>query len=431
MRLCLLSILIVTGVFAQQPDSLTIDKAVDIVLKRHPSITQAKEALEAARAHTQGLKSLNYPSVNAVASYGYIYPDDPISFQGYSARFMPENNYDAHFGADYVIYDFGKRSTILETGKVSESSAAQRLQSIRENLAYQVLLLFTAIIFQEKSLQVAEEGIVELDRHLIDVKKKLEAGGATEYDMLKTEVQRAGAQSLKIDIANDLTKKMLALSQFLGMKPDSPIVLKGAFDTLAMHCNADSLVQSALAKRTEHALAIDLKESARLERKNAGLENVPVVGVRASAGIKNGLLPDINKIKFDASFGGQVSMPIYDGLKAKFHEKEAARNELALCAALAGIDERIKTEVLQAAEDVAASYSKLDISRNQVLLAGRSLELARLKYDAGVVTNLDVLDAENDFSQAKLGHLRNQYQYAQSIYALGHAIGGVPFTLPR
>jgi outer membrane protein TolC len=171
-------------------------------------------------------------------------------------------------------------------------------------------------------------------------------------------------------------------------------------------------------------------ESARLQRINAELENVPVVGVRASAGIKNGLLPSIDKIRFNAIAGGQVSMPIYDAKKAQFHRQEAVKTEKASEAALNGIDERVKTEVMQAMADVEASYSKIDISRLQIAYARRSLELARLKYDAGVVTNLDVLDAENDFSQAQLGHLRNQYRYTLSIYALDHVTGAMPRTRP-
>ena len=57
MRFCLFFFCIVTVIFAQRPDSLTIDKAVEIALNRHPSMTQAKEALEAAKIHASGLKS--------------------------------------------------------------------------------------------------------------------------------------------------------------------------------------------------------------------------------------------------------------------------------------------------------------------------------------------------------------------------------------
>jgi outer membrane protein TolC len=438
MRLCLLSILIVAGVFAQQQDSLTIDKAVDIVLKRHPSITQAQEALEASRAHTQGLTSANYPSVNATVSDVYLGPEYPFNLGGLKFAMFPDNNFDAHIGATYTVYDFGKRSMTLEAGKTGEKSASDQLQSVKTQLYYQVLQLFTSIILQEKSVTVADEGIAELDRHLVDVRKKIEAGSATEFDALKTQVQLTGAQGQRIDIASDMAKKKTALGQLLGFTPAASLDLKGGFDTLPARLNVDSLISYALDNRSERALAVNARQSAKIQREIAKKENLPVLNIHASGGFKNGFpdtvappRTDISTPRINWSAGAEVSIPLYDGKRAHFHEQEAARNEMASNAALNTIDERIKTEVLQAKEDVEASFSKLDISQAQITFAQRSLELARLKYDAGVVTNLDVLDAENDFSQAKLGHLRNQYQYTQSIYALDKAIGRMPFTLPQ
>jgi outer membrane protein TolC len=423
-----------TGVFAQS-DSLTIDKALEIVLKRHPSINQAQEALEASRAHTQSLSSANYPSVFADVSDFYLGPEYPFNLGVAKFPMYPDNNFDAHIGALYTVLDFGKRALTIEAGKTGEASAADRLTGVKTDLYYQVVQLFTAIILQEKSIVVADEGIAELDRHLLDVRKKIEAGSATEYDVLKTQVQRTVAQSQRVDIASDLTKKQTALRQLLGVAPGSPIALKGGFDTISVRLNADSLLMVALNNRSERALALNTNQSAKLQRDLAKKENLPVLNVHASGGFKNGFPDnapppntDISTPRINWSAGAEVSLPLYDGKRAKFHEQEAARSELASDAALNAVDERIKTEVLQAASDVEASFSKLDISRSQIAFAQRSLELARLKYDAGVVTNLDVLDAENDFSQAKLGHLRNQFQYTQSLFALDHAIGRLPIA---
>ena len=381
MRFCLFFFCIVTVIFAQRPDSLTIDKAVEIA-----SITQAQEALEASRAHTQGLTSANYPSVNATVSDVYLGPEYPFNLGGLKFAMFPDNNFDAHIGATYTVYDFGKRSMTLEAGKTGEKSASDQLQSVKTQLYYQVLQLFTSIILQEKSVTVADEGIAELDRHLVDVRKKIEAGSATEFDALKTQVQLTGAQGQRIDIASDMAKKKTALGQLLGFTPAASLDLKGGFDTLPARLNVDGFPDTVAPPRT-----------------------------------------DISTPRINWSAGAEVSIPLYDGKRAHFHEQEASRNEMASNAALNTLDERIKTEVLQAMEDVAASFSKLDISRSQITFAQRSLELARLKYDAGVVTNLDVLDAENDFSQAQLGHLRNQYQYTQSIYELDKATGRTPF----
>ncbi len=153
---------------------------------------------------------------------------------------------------------------------------------------------------------------------------------------------------------------------------------------------------------------------------------MPIVKAQAEAGFKNGILPDINSPTFDWTLAAQITMPLFDGFHEKRSENEASRNEQAAAAGINDAEERIKTNVIQAEADVEASYSKLDISRSQLNFAQRSLELARIKYDAGVITNVDVLDAENELSQAKLGHLQNQYRYFMSKHSLDQATGAFP-----
>ncbi len=290
--------------------------------------------------------------------------------------------------------------------------------------------IFHNILLLEKCVEVAEDGIAELDRHLLIVKKKLETGSATEYDVLKTEVQRAIAQSQLIDIENDRAKKQALLRQLLGLVPDAPLHLKGSFDAPQTHLNRDSLIECALKRRIEHTLAIHKIESAKLQRESAHRENLPVLGGYISAGFKNGL-PDtapppntnISTPRIDWAIGARASIPIYDGMRTRHHETEAERNELAAAAGLRDIEERIKIEVLQAKTDVESAFEKLAVSATQVRFAGESLTLARLKYEAGVITNHDVLDAENDVEQAKLVHLQNQYRYVMGRYALDQVTG--------
>jgi outer membrane protein TolC len=414
-------------------DSLTIDHAIDIVMKRNFSIRQGEEALAAAKEHTNGLKSANYPNVNAVISDTYIGPRYPFSFGAEKLNMVPDNAFDAHIGADFTVYDFGKRQKTIEIGAIAEITAADRLAGIKTELTYQVRQLFTSIILQEKSLRVADDGIAELDQHLDVVKKKIETGSATEYDILKTEVQQATSKSLRIDIANDLKKKKSTLCLLLGFTPDVVVPLSGPIDTLQVRGNADSLFRAATANRSDYALLLHAKQSAELTLRSAKLENRPIVGLHASAGFKNGLPndkmpPDINTPRVNWAAGALFSAPLYDGKRAEQREKEAQRLYGAAQAGIIDKEEHIRTEIMQAMADVEASFSKLDVSRAQVGFAKRSLELARLKYEAGVITNLDVLDAENDFSQAQLGHLQDQFRYVVNLYELDQATGIVLYT---
>ena len=55
--------------------------------------------------------------------------------------------------------------------------------------------------------------------------------------------------------------------------------------------------------------------------------------------------------------------------------------------------------------------------------AKSAVEQARIRYQAGTVTNLDLLDAETSLSQAELMQIQALYQFVVSRYELGQAVG--------
>ena len=83
----------------------------------------------------------------------------------------------------------------------------------------------------------------------------------------------------------------------------------------------------------------------------------------------------------------------------------------------------VRTEVLQAAADVRAAAKKLESVEINVLRAQKALEFARSRYEAGTVTNLDLLDTEDAYAQAELLRIQALFQFVLSRLALRRAAG--------
>ena len=395
-----------------------------IVLSRNPGIAAARATIDAAQARTQGAGSAYLPSVNAAASYENVGPNQQITFPGLGTfSLFPMNNYDARIGASYTIYDFGKRDNAVAAARIAETSGVKSLENLQKNLAYQVMQLFDNIVLQEKAIAVKDEDIGDRKDHLDEVKKKVETGSATSFDALRAEQQLDAAKSDRIDMANGLANLQTTLRELLGMPQNDSLRLKEDSIPARPNLNADSLMATAMKRRSDYKVALWGREAAALQLRSAQVENLPVLGVQASAGYKNGILPDINTLQFDWTAGAQVSVPIYDGRRARFQAVEAERNVEAADAGLANLALQIRTEVLHAKFDADAAFSKLSLTESQVRLAKEALSLAHLKYDAGVITNLDVLDAEKDYAQAKLSYVVGQYQCLLDLYRLDQATG--------
>jgi outer membrane protein len=79
--------------------------------------------------------------------------------------------------------------------------------------------------------------------------------------------------------------------------------------------------------------------------------------------------------------------------------------------------------VAQAVAGVTSSREKIENSNVQVRQAEAALSRAEAQYEAGVATNLDLLDVQTALSQAKLVRLRSIYDYTVSLIALDKATG--------
>jgi len=408
----------------QADDSLTISAAIHDVLARHPQITQATEAVASVQSRMAAIRSPFYPTVNGAVSCGLWGPNDPLSFPGLGNFYMaPTAMYDAHIDMNYTIYDFGKRKLSVEAGLLSQATAQEKLRATQQALSYQVIQIFHTIILLDKSIMVKDEERASLDRHLAFVKKKAETGTATDFDVLKTQIQIVTCKTQRIDLVNDRAKKQMLLKQLLGITGTQPLALKGSIERGNELPSSDSLVKYAFYNRSEIIQLHHSQEQAELQLKIAEKENLPSLGFKALAGFKNGIIPDIKTIRFNWSTGAQLSIPIYDGNREKSHKTEAEHALSAVAADILATQERIQTEVLQALSDVTAANDKIDLSASQEELAGQCLTIARAKYDAGVITNVDLLDAERDYAQAKIAHLQNQYVYTLNAYLLEQTIG--------
>jgi outer membrane protein len=85
----------------------------------------------------------------------------------------------------------------------------------------------------------------------------------------------------------------------------------------------------------------------------------------------------------------------------------------------------VTAEVLQAISDVRASLDKIQTSELQVRQAKQAIGMATVRYDSGVVTNLDLIDAQTALAQAELFHLQALYHYVLSRYTLDKSIGAI------
>jgi outer membrane protein len=195
------------------------------------------------------------------------------------------------------------------------------------------------------------------------------------------------------------------------------------FDSSYQEYSVDSLVKIALKQRTEIDLVNVALHALEAQRALAKLDLLPFVSAHASAGEKNGYVPDLYEAKFNTVIGGQVQVPIIDGRRSHYRAMELEARIDSIKIVLKDLTDHIRTDVLKAVADVKSAYQNVKAAKVNVGLASESRRIANLQYEAGAIPNLDLLDAEDKFIQAKFAQFMSEYRYTLSRYALMLATG--------
>jgi outer membrane protein len=426
LRLSLMLILSIQFINAQEvKDSLSVTDAVALTLKNYPLIQQATERINIAEAKIKEQQRSLYPILDARASYTRISPIPTINFGQELFELAPANNYDARISVFHTLYDFGKREALIDLTKSYKKSEIDKVDFVKSNLAFQTVQTFYSILLLKRSIAVKDTDIVNLNDHLSFTERRVETGSATDFDALTTQVRIANAQNQKLDLQNALEKQIIQLKKLTGLSYDSKADLISDFSFVPVTINKDSLLEIAMQQRPELKLALDLENSAHMQQNFAGLGDMPSLNLNLSYGLTNGYMPNLDAIRGNWAAGVGVQVPIFNGFRTSANEDEADANLKVSETHTLQVKKDIASEVQQAAEDLKIKINKISTTKIQVNYAEESIKRAIAQYKNGVVTNLDLLDAENSLEQARLQYLQAIYEAILSNYNLKKSVGDV------
>ncbi|HLX12906.1 MAG TPA: TolC family protein, partial [Bacteroidota bacterium] len=231
------------------------------------------------------------------------------------------------------------------------------------------------------------------------------------------------ARNVLDDLQDRLTKEEISLRRLAGILPTQELHLKGDFASEAVPLNLDSLTQSGLANSIDMKTADDAILTRQIQSRSASLGDKPSVGVTFAYGFKNGFFPDIDVFRGNFAAALDVKVPIFEGRRTMGSVEEADANVDAAENHRADVESHVRADVAQAVADLRSAAERLQTSELDVQQASSAVSLAKVRFDAGVITNLDLLDAQTGLQEARLSNLRALYNFVISRFDLRRAVG--------
>jgi outer membrane protein len=153
------------------------------------------------------------------------------------------------------------------------------------------------------------------------------------------------------------------------------------------------------------------------------VQNNPVFGAFGSGGVKNGYFPNLDQPVINYAVGVNLKIPVFDAARHKNNIRLASSQ---LTISRHDIDQTqrdISSEVNENEAMVSAALQKIAQYELQARQSEDALQLARVNFNAGAITNLDLLDSETRNAETKLDLLKAKVDYTISIVRLDISVG--------
>ena len=385
---------------ATPPLKLTLRQAIDRARQYGPSFLAANLAAASAHEDAVQAKAALLPSVSALSQFIYTQPNGTPSGVFVSNDGPHIYNQQALVHGD--LYAPGKRA-YYHRALAAEAAARAKADVAERGLVAVVVQDYYAMAVAERKLDNTRQALGEA-RQFLDVTEQQERGGETAHsDVIKAQIQVEQRQRDAEDNQLALDKARLAFAVLLFPDFRQDFTVEDDLDSVAAlppfpqveemaGRNPDMRAAQAAVEQQTHAI-----ESAR-----AAL--LPTLSFDYFFGINANQFalhdPDhANNLGSVAQ--AQLTVPLWTWGAARSKIRQAqigldqARNDLVFT-------QRQLLSTLQAFyQEAQVAGSQMDSLKRSAELSAESLRLTLLRYGAGEVTVLEVVDAQTTLTQAR------------------------------
>jgi outer membrane protein len=425
----------------QGPERLTLADSIALALANNPAMKIARSEKDKAlwqvnQARARGGFTLGYSFARARTDeppswYNNTTTNYPVSYNPVTGELITypawPKTYDVYrhqLQLVYPLYSGGRIENSVGLARHGEAAAGQAADAVRQQLAVEVTTAYFTVLQTRNLADVAAQGVGDLEAHLRNVRNHYEAGTVALSDVLQTEVRLANARNNLIKAENAHKLSRYKLNKIIGLPLHNAAVLAEDFGLRPDLPAMDDSIAAALGKRPEMAMARLRLAMAEDKLKIAQGGHLPTVALVATD-TRQDTMPGSSKNSVSWLVGVSVQLNVFDNGLTRAEIKAAESGLAAAREQLRQAEDRITLEVCQAYLGVREAIGRIDNNKVAVRQSETDYELAQERYENGVGTNLDVMDAELAKTQARTNYVQAVYDYHISRAQLDKAMGAV------
>lgn len=426
--------------YAQQESQATLNLDLTTALKiahdNNPTIKIAElEIQRVDYAKKEALGNL-LPSLSASGQYtnsimkSVMFMPESFSAMMGGQKYMEigyKNSYTGTVSAALPLVNFSLweqiKSKQNEIDLILEQARASKI-----DMTKQVKDAYFAVLLAKNSLKVLERSINNAKETLKTTQTSFEQGVVSEYDLIRAKVQVNNLNPTYISAKNGLELAILQLKMILSLPQDQEIVFVENLEDFSDRIISVSAAESERAANNNSDIRqldlniVSLKHSLRM----INSQHLPSLSAFGQYSYQTQAddfkFADYNWVG-SAAVGLQLSIPIFNGRTVvnKAKQLKISLQELELQKQYAS--DGIELQIQSAINSMKAAQEQLLVNKDAINQAERGYEIAKVRYQTGTGTILELNDSELSMTQANLNYQQSLYDFLTAQTNLEKVLG--------
>jgi outer membrane protein TolC len=398
---------------------LSLKETILIAFANNKDIQIQEREISVARANILDARSKFLPQINLEGSYTRR---DKVLSQNIFTGYYNDNKVGLLMNQS--VYTGGENMANLKTAQLGLKVQEETLRAKKLDVEFDVKRLYYGLMLAYETERIARETLEQAKAHYQDVKDKLSEGTASRFDALQSEVQVSLLIPNLVKASNDINLIKAELNKVLSRKVDASVEVEEKLGYSHLETNEDRFLKAAYLNKPEmtlKALGVDINKWT-IQMAKSGYRPQIDIGVDYSYR-SNSLANIISSTRNNWNAGVSLNIPIFEGFstKAKVDAAKARYSQAILDKE--NLADQIAVDIRRACLDLREAETIINSQKDNVGEAREALRIAEVRYDNGVGTNLDVLDAQVSLSQIQLNLANGIYDYLMAEAYLRRSLG--------
>jgi len=412
-------------------EPITLEQAIVLARRNNPLVTQAQLAIERSQFRLRETYAAEFPTGTASFDFtrsesasGRLAANRQAQITGINQG-TGSTAAQATLQLDYNLYTGGRRPATIALAASQLRTNQLALETQLVQLRLDVANDYYSLQQADSQLRITQSSVIQARQSLRDARLREQAGVGTQFEVLQADVALANALQ---DERNAIAQQLIArrqLSQRINIPQTITVITADEIRPLGdWQLSLEESIILALKNRSEIEQQLLAIEQSEAQQRIAVADTLPQVNLFANYSVL-GNLGDGANTAGGGSIGIRAQWTFFDAGAAR---SRVAQQETNIITAQSNFTEQrnlVRFQVEQSYYNLQANRDNIATTAQAVVSANEGLRLARLRFQAGVGTQSEVITAQTDLTRAQVNQLNAIVGFNRSLATLQRSVSNL------